>query len=189
MPFLRDLARRAVSKALGVNADPPAPPKVRFDRVSPAVKRVNAEIAAAVEAARDVAPAAPNVPMAKAIAEGAVADSALAEALATMTCGAQELKERIGAGEPVTVLDVREPFELLAGIMPNALRIPLAELPTRWREVESANEIVCYCPTGERSLEAAKLLRENGLFNATSLDGGLAAWLAVSGELVRPGTP
>lgn len=206
MASLRDLARRAVSRALGVNADPVQPPEVSFARVSPAVQRVNAERtrpaaasppAANPPAANPGAGAAPTAaiepaagrPAANQAASSHVSDDQLGEALATITCGAQELRERIGAGEPVTVLDVREPFETLAGTLPGAIRIPLGELPARWREVEDANEIVCICASGVRSLEAAKLLRQNGLFNATSLDGGVVAWAAVGGAIVRPGSP
>ncbi len=187
MASLRDLARRAVSRALGVNAEPPAPPAVHFPRVSPAVQRVNAERPQAAKAAPPPAARAPVVTPPRQVAEAPSSDDQLAEALATISCGAQELRERIGAGEPVAVLDVREPFETLAGVLPNAIRIPLGELPARWRELEAANEVVCYCASGVRSLEAARLLRDNGLFNATSLDGGIAAWMAVGGAVVRPG--
>lgn len=196
MASLRDLARRTVSRALGVHADPPAPPVVRFDRVAPAVQRTNADRGAA---RRIHAPEVDAPPVEHAHAEHAHAehthaehapidapDAALAEALATIACGAQELRERIGAGEPVTVVDVREPFEALAGTLPHALRIPLAELGARWKELESIDEIVCYCADGTRSLEAATLLRQNGLFNATSLEGGIAAWISVGGTVVRP---
>ncbi len=185
MPSLRDLARRAVSRALGVNAEPPKPPVVSFARVSPAVQRVNAE------RDRATAPAASPSPAPRATARAAVEqhlgnDDQLAEALATIACGAQELVERIDAGEPVTLLDVREPFETLGGVVPEAIRIPLGELPARWRELEAADEVVCYCDSGARSLEAARLLRANGLFNATSLDGGIGAWMGVGGRVVRP---
>lgn len=188
MPSFRDLARRAVSRALGVNAEPPKPPEVRFARVSPAVQRVNAERPqAAAPGVRPPQGSASESPGRVQVELHAGSDEQLAEALATIECGAQELWERIGAGEPVTVVDVREPFELLAGVLPDAIAIPLGELPSRWRELESANEIVCYCASGVRSLEAARLLRYNGLFNATSLDGGIGAWMAVGGAVVRPG--
>lgn len=185
MASLRDLARRTVSRALGVHTDPPAPPVVHFDRVAPAVRRVTAERGAAAPAAPvELPPAAAPAPVEHAVV--AAPDAELAEALATISCGAQELRERIGAGEPVTVVDVRESFEALSGTLPHALRIPLAELAARWRELESIDEIVCYCADGTRSLEAATLLRANGLFNATSLDGGIAAWIEVGGAVVRP---
>ena len=110
-----------------------------------------------------------------------------AEALSTIEAGAQEVKERLDAGEPVTMLDVREPSETAGGIIPGAIRIPLGQLQARWEEVKDANEIVCYCAVGARSLQAAHFLREKGIFNATSLDGGMSAWMELGGKVVRPG--
>ena len=109
-----------------------------------------------------------------------------AQDLATIECGAQELWERIQAGEPVLVVDVREDFERAQGYLKDSIHIPLRELSTRWEELKSADEIVCYCAAGARSYNAAMLLRENGLFNATSLEGGISAWKAISAPLVRP---
>jgi len=106
--------------------------------------------------------------------------------LASIECGAQELRERIEAGEPVVLIDVREIYELeQSGIIPEAKHIPLRELSTRWIELKDENEIICYCAAGARSLNAAMLLRDNGLFNATSMEGGIAAWKAIGGPISR----
>ena len=110
-----------------------------------------------------------------------------AESLANIEAGCQEIYERIGAGEPVQVLDVREASETAEGVIRGAILIPLSELEQRWEEVKDANEIVCYCARGGRSLKAATFLREKGVFNATSLEGGVAGWSALGGELVKPG--
>ena len=106
--------------------------------------------------------------------------------LATIECGAQELWERVQAGESVVIVDVREPFEReQSGFLKDSVHIPLRELSTRWEELKEANEIVCYCAAGARSYNAAMLLRDNGLFNATSLEGGIAAWKAISAPVDR----
>ena len=111
---------------------------------------------------------------------------AAAETLATIEEDAQEVKERIDAGEPVVLLDVRNPDETAQGIIQDAVVIPLPELSARWEELKEANEIVCYCRSGRRSLEAARFLREQGLFNATSMSGGVGAWATAGGVLVDP---
>ncbi|MDP6933421.1 MAG: rhodanese-like domain-containing protein [Myxococcota bacterium] len=108
------------------------------------------------------------------------------ETLANIECGPQELKERLGAGEPVVVVDVREPAETATGIIPGAILMPLGSVQDRWEELKDCNEIVCYCAAGMRSYKAAVLLRENGLFNATSLEGGIQAWSQIDGETVAP---
>ncbi len=104
-------------------------------------------------------------------------------ALATIDCGAQELVERIDCGEPVVIVDVRTNAERGAERIPDTRHIPLDELEERWRELESCDEIVCYCAMGGRSLKAAQLLRDKGLFNATSLDGGIGAWKDAGGKV------
>ena len=104
--------------------------------------------------------------------------------LSNIECGAQELKERLDAGESVTVVDVREPQETRGGIIPGAVVIPLGQLERRWEEVRDANEVVVYCALGARSLQAAGFLRTQGVFNATSMDGGIYAWTEAGGVTV-----
>lgn len=164
MGLLRSLARKVVGRVTG--GAPDAPPPARAS-----------ERPASSAAARPAPPPPRTV-------EPVVED---AEALSTIECSPQELKERIGAGEPVVLLDVREPFETAGGVIPGARLIPLGQLRARWEEVKDADEIVCYCAAGARSLQAAHFLREKGLFNATSMDGGISAWMEVGGQVVRPG--
>lgn len=102
--------------------------------------------------------------------------------LSNIECTAQELRERLEAGEEIIIIDVREAPELeSSGIIPGAKHYPLRELPTRWEDFSNANEVVCYCAGGARSYNAAMLLREKGIFNATSVEGGFAKWRAIGG--------
>jgi len=111
---------------------------------------------------------------------------ALKESLARLDCGAQELRERLDAGEEIVIVDVRDAPELAGGVLPGAVHIPLPELEARWTELEGADEVVCYCAVGRRSMMAAKLLRKKGLINATSLEDGIPGWQQAGGELVDP---
>ena len=113
-------------------------------------------------------------------------ESSPGESLARIDCGPQELRERLDAGEQIVVVDVRTDGEVASGTLPNAKHIPLHELEARWQELKEANEIVCYCAAGMRSLKAAQLLREKGLFNATSMEGGINAWREIGGVTVLP---
>jgi adenylyltransferase/sulfurtransferase len=97
-----------------------------------------------------------------------------------------ELAERIGAGEKVTIVDVRQPEETAGGVLVGARLIPLGELSTRWKELEDCDEVVCYCASGMRSQTAARQLRDWGVLNATSLEGGISAWMQYGGEVVSP---
>ena len=134
-------------------------------------------------ASASASPSSPREPAARRPVEEPVVEDA--SALATIECGAQELKERLGAGEPVVVLDVREPSETAGGVIPGARLIPLGQFEARWEELKDVNEIVCYCAAGARSLRAAHFLREKGLFNATSMEGGISAWMECGGEVRR----
>ncbi len=111
----------------------------------------------------------------------------LKESLSRLDCEAQELMERLEAGEAITIVDVRGAAELDGGVLPGAVHIPLDELEVRWRELEDADEVVCYSAAGSRSLRAARLLRARGLINATSLDGGLPSWRRAGGMMTPPG--
>jgi len=103
--------------------------------------------------------------------------------LANIECGGQELKERLETGEKIVIVDVRTPAEVAGGVIPGTVHIALNQLPTRWEELKDADEIVCYCAAGARSYQAAMFLREKGLINATSLEGGIGAWTSAGGEL------
>ncbi|MEN9787693.1 MAG: hypothetical protein RLZZ299_2957 [Pseudomonadota bacterium] len=118
----------------------------------------------------------------------AAAPSTAPAARASLDAGAQEVLERLGAGERVVLLDVRDAAEREDGVIPGARFIPLGALETRRAELDGCDEIVCYCTSGVRSRDAARILRALGLFNATSLAGGIGAWTAAGGSLVVPST-
>jgi hydroxyacylglutathione hydrolase len=83
---------------------------------------------------------------------------------------------RARQGEPLQVVDVREPEELTAGIVPGALTIPLGELPARLGELDPGRTTVVICRSGYRSLLAAEFLRDQGFARPRSLAGGMLAW-------------
>lgn len=170
MGILRTLAKRVVSRIGGGSGE--APP---------------AETAGPTPPKPTSAPAAAPAPRpgrgAVAVTAGEEGPVADGDALANLEAGVQEIKERVEAGEPVVLLDVREPHETAHGVIAGARLIPLGQLDARWKELENCDEIVCYCAHGMRSLTAAEFLRKKGLFNATSLEGGVAAWQALGGAL------
>ncbi len=78
------------------------------------------------------------------------------------------------------VLDVRTVEEYNTNHLYNATLIPLAELEGRLSELASYNdtEIIVYCLTGGRSLQASNLLVTNNFTKIYNMEGGITAWIA-----------
>ena len=89
---------------------------------------------------------------------------------------AVELAERLKRGDPIHLIDVREPHELQISHLPNADLIPLGQLAGRLSELDSAEEIVLFCKVGSRSVRALELLYSAGFRKVKNLRGGINAW-------------
>ena len=87
-----------------------------------------------------------------------------------------ELKAKLDAGEPLQVIDVREPAEHEIARIDSAALIPLAQLESRRHELTTDTPIVVMCHSGVRSAYAAELLRAAGYNNVLNLEGGIDAW-------------
>ena len=88
---------------------------------------------------------------------------------------AEELKQRLDAGEDLYLLDVREEDEFEISNIGGHL-IPLPELPERVQELDASREIIALCKMGTRSAKAVQLLRKAGFPHVRSLTGGIHAW-------------
>ena len=84
--------------------------------------------------------------------------------------------------EAVAVLDVREPFEWVAGHVPGAVHVPLGELANRL-DLVPAGQVLVVCHVGSRSARATAFLRQQGV-DAVNLGGGMAAWAAAGRPMV-----
>jgi len=90
----------------------------------------------------------------------------------------KELRRRLEAEGPKPyLLDVREPWEYMAGHVPGAQLIPLGELEQRVGEVPRDREVLAICHSGQRSLAAAGYLQQLGYPTVSNVDGGTAAWI------------
>ncbi len=89
---------------------------------------------------------------------------------------AGELAARLGGGDKLRLLDVREPHELQISALPGATVIPLGQLAQRLSELDSAEEMVVFCKAGTRSARALELLLSAGFRKVKNLQGGINAW-------------
>jgi rhodanese-related sulfurtransferase len=91
-----------------------------------------------------------------------------------------ELKQRLDAGDPITVLDVRHPISLKLDpeMIPGALNLLLEDIDHRHHEIPRDREIVlyCTCPNEVSSARTALLLKKKGIHRVRPLEGGLDAW-------------
>jgi rhodanese-related sulfurtransferase len=88
------------------------------------------------------------------------------------------LKEKIVNGDKLNLLDVREPDERtefnIGGVF-----IPLGQVMAMQIDAleEFKNEeLICYCRSGKRSMQAAMMLETMGFTNVVNLEGGMMAW-------------
>ncbi|MGH8928279.1 MAG: molybdopterin-synthase adenylyltransferase MoeB [Acidimicrobiia bacterium] len=97
-----------------------------------------------------------------------------------------ELADRLASGS-VVMIDCRERYEFDTGVIPGAHLIPRAAIAEVIAAgVPSHAEIVVYCTSGQRSLIAARALREHGFTMATSLSGGIQLWAMEGRTVVGP---
>jgi rhodanese-related sulfurtransferase len=82
------------------------------------------------------------------------------------------------------VVDVREPYEYVAGHVPGAALIPLAQVHGRLADIPKGEPVYVICQSGNRSKTAASWLRSAGI-DAISVAGGTGDWAARGRPVVR----
>ncbi|OZM73149.1 sulfurtransferase [Amycolatopsis antarctica] len=93
----------------------------------------------------------------------------------------------------LTLLDVRESDEWAAGHAPEAVHIPLGDLPARVDELAEFPDdrpVYVVCRTGGRSARAAAWLNASG-WDAVNVAGGMKSWHTEGRDVVGdgPGEP
>ena len=88
----------------------------------------------------------------------------------------RELAARLGRGDDVDVVDVREPHEWEIAHIEGARLVPLATLAEALPTLDSARDLVVHCKTGGRSATAVRQLQAAGFRRVWNLAGGIARW-------------
>ncbi|MFB7368445.1 rhodanese-like domain-containing protein [Streptomyces sp. NPDC056222] len=105
-----------------------------------------------------------------------------------MTTAALTPSQATGRFGEFTVIDVRSPGEYAAGHLPGAHNIPLhrlAEAADTLKAVAGRTPLLVVCASGARSAKGCARLAAVGI-EATTLEGGTAAWAAAGHEVERP---
>jgi rhodanese-related sulfurtransferase len=87
-----------------------------------------------------------------------------------------ETKQRLDRGEKFLLIDVREPWEFQLCRIEGAKLIPMGSIPASLQELDTGDEVVCYCHHGMRSMDVVVWLRGQGVERARSMAGGIERW-------------
>jgi rhodanese-related sulfurtransferase len=97
----------------------------------------------------------------------------------------EEVKSKVNAGDSVTLLDVREPWEFETARIDAAKLMPMGDVPSRaHQELDPEEHIVVICHHGVRSMNVTVWLRQQGFEKAQSMRGGIDAWSRLVDEKV-----
>ncbi len=94
------------------------------------------------------------------------------------TINAEDVKARLDAGENLHLVDVREPHEN-AEFNIGGLLLPLGKIQSmQVEEIEDwkNEEVICYCRSGQRSMQACLMLETFGFTDVKNLTGGMLGW-------------
>lgn len=87
-----------------------------------------------------------------------------------------QLQERIRAGKPMTILDVRAPREFEGDHINGAVNIPFPDLRKRQSELDPKAPTAVICNSGHRSSLAASLLKQGGFTDISNVAGGMTGY-------------
>jgi rhodanese-related sulfurtransferase len=91
---------------------------------------------------------------------------------------AEEIKSRLDAGQSLNLVDVREPSEH-AEFNIGGILVPLGKIQTmQVEDIEDLKneEVICYCRSGQRSMQASLMLETFGFTDVKNLTGGMLGW-------------
>lgn len=88
-----------------------------------------------------------------------------------------ELKEKLDQNANLTMLDIREPYELdICNI--GGLQIPMGDIEARIEEIDANSDVIVVCKSGRRAQAVANLLTSDFEMNSvTILEGGILRWI------------
>jgi sulfur-carrier protein adenylyltransferase/sulfurtransferase len=109
---------------------------------------------------------------------GTVSDEA-AQAARDSTITPAQLKAKLDAGEPVALIDVREPNEFEIVAIPGARLVPKNEflMGNALEGLPQDQQVILYCKTGIRSAECLAVVKNAGFSDAVHVGGGVVSWV------------
>lgn len=88
----------------------------------------------------------------------------------------EDAKAMRDRGDPLTIVDVREPWELDVAALEGAVSIPMALIPAHLDQLPRDHPLLVLCRSGVRSARVVEWLEMQGFPNALNIEGGILAW-------------
>lgn len=103
-------------------------------------------------------------------------------------CTVADVKAKLDAGQPVTLVDVREESEYARGRIPGAVHLGkgVIERDIEERFPDPKTPLILYCGGGYRSALAADALQKMGYEQVVSMDGGWRGWTDAGLPVEKP---
>ena len=89
-----------------------------------------------------------------------------------------EFHKTLTNDKDIPVVDVRSATEFGSGHITRALNIPVAELRTRYTELDPAHPLILVCPGGNRATMGISLLMQRGFEHVMNVAGGMTGYAA-----------
>jgi len=96
----------------------------------------------------------------------------------------RDVRALLEAGR-IFLVDVREPAEYASERIHGALLYPLSTFDAAMLPADDARELVFYCGSGKRSLEAARRRLASGASAARHMTGGISGWRGAGLPTIR----
>lgn len=96
----------------------------------------------------------------------------------------EELKQKLDSGEPINLIDVREPGEYAESNIKGARLVPLGKIQSmQIEELEDMKDepVYIHCRSGKRSMMACMVLDGLGFKETYNVEGGILDWQAKYG--------
>jgi len=90
---------------------------------------------------------------------------------------ALELKEKLDNKENFRLIDCRNPFEVEICKIEGSELYPMDKLFIDYSSLNSDEELIVHCRSGQRSQEVVEFLEKKGFTKVKNLTGGILAWI------------
>jgi rhodanese-related sulfurtransferase len=97
----------------------------------------------------------------------------------------RQVRERLAGGEPLLVLDVRQPHEWSTGHLPRAELLEAGELPRAELSLPRNRLIATHCGHGQRAATALSVLERRGYRQLAVIAEGVEDWRNAGGDVER----